>query len=78
MVSDKFLGHIISAQGIEIDPKKTEAISNFPAPKGISELRRFLGMVNQVAKFLQNLAEITKPLRDLKKENFLKTMHLLK
>ena len=66
----KFLGHIISAQGIEIDPKKTEAISNFPAPKGISELRRFLGMVNHVAKFVQNLAEITKPLRDLlKKEN---------
>lgn len=64
----KFLGHIISEQGIGIDPDKTEAISNFPAPKGITELRRFLGMVNHVAKFIQNLAEVTKPLRDLLKK----------
>ena len=64
----KFLGHIISEQGIEIDPSKTEAISNFPPPKEISELRRFLGMVNHVAKFIQNLAELTKPLRDLLKK----------
>ena len=66
----KFLGHIVSAQGIAIDPSKVEAITKFPAPEGVPELRRLLGMVNHVAKFAPNLAELTKPLRDLlKKEN---------
>ena len=66
----KFLGHIVSAQGIAIDPSKVEAIASFPAPEGVPELRRLLGMVNHVAKFAPNLAEVTKPLRDLlKKEN---------
>ena len=66
----KFLGHIVSARGIAIDPSKVEAITKFPAPEGVPELRRLLGMVNHVAKFAPNLAEVSKPLRDLlKKDN---------
>lgn len=64
----KFLGHIISENGIEIDPEKVEAITNLPRPQNVAELRRLLGMVNHVGKFIPNLAEITKPLRDLLKE----------
>ena len=65
----KFLGHIVSARGIAIDPSKVEAITKFPAPEGVPELRRLLGMVNHVAKFAPNLAELTKPLRDLLKKD---------
>ena len=65
----KFLGHIVSARGIAIDPSKVEAITKFPAPEGVPELRRLLGMVNHVAKFAPNLAEISKPLRDLLKKD---------
>ncbi|KAK7111283.1 hypothetical protein V1264_010944 [Littorina saxatilis] len=66
----KFLGHIINKDGIKIDPDKVSAISNFPRPENVPELRRFLGMVNHVGKFAPKLAETTKPLRDLlKKEN---------
>ena len=64
----KFLGHIVSAHGIAIDLSKVDAISKFPAPEGVPELRRLLGMVNHVAKFAPNLAELTKPLRDLLKK----------
>ena len=63
--SMKFLGHIISREGIKIDPDKVEAITNLPRPENVSELRRLLVMVNHVGKFSPNLAEVTKPLRDL-------------
>ena len=65
-----FLGHVISADGIRVDPKKVEAISAYPTPKDVPELRRLLGMVNHVGKFTPNLAEVTQPLRELlKKDN---------
>ena len=66
----KFLGHIVSEAGIEVDSSKTAAIGKYPALTNIMELQRFLGMVNQVAKFVKNLASKTEPLRALvSKEN---------
>ena len=65
----KFLGHIIDATGIRADPEKTSAIVEMQAPTGIPELRRFLGMANQLGKFTRNLAELTQPLRDLLRKN---------
>ena len=61
----KVLGNIVSAKGISPDPEKIEAIVNLPAPKNIREVRSFLGMVNQLSKFTEHLADKTKPLRDL-------------
>ena len=71
--SVKFLGHIIDEQGIRPDPAKTEAIRNFPVPQKVNDLQRFMGMVNQMAKFIPNLANLNEPLRQLlKKENMWK------
>ena len=66
--SVKFLGHTISAEGIKVNPAKVEAIRNSPQPTNVAELRRLLGMVNHVGKFAPNLAETTKPLRELLKK----------
>ncbi|XP_035825676.1 uncharacterized mitochondrial protein AtMg00860-like [Aplysia californica] len=63
--SIKFLGHIISKEGIQIDPEKVEAITKFPRPEKITDVRSFLGMLNHIGKFAPGLAERTKPLRDL-------------
>ena len=52
--SIKFLGHIVSDQGIEADPDKIDAIVNMSPPTDITSLRRFLGMINQLAKFSEN------------------------
>ena len=60
-----FLGHVIDAEGIRADPEKTEAIRKMRPPTSLSELRRFMGMTNQLGKFTPNLAEITQPLREL-------------
>ena len=65
----RFLGHIINKSGIHPDPEKLEAIQKMPTPKSVSDVRRFLGMANQLGKFLPSLAEISKPLRDLSKNN---------
>ena len=61
----KFLGQMVNNTGIRPDPEKVKAIQEMKAPTSITEVRRFLGMTNQLSKFSPNLAEKTKPLRDL-------------
>ncbi len=63
--SIKFLGHVIDAAGIHADKGKTTAIAEYPVPSNITELQRFMGMVNQLGKFVPGLAEINEPLRQL-------------
>ena len=65
-----FLGHLVGKNGIAADPKKIAAIKEMTAPTDIPSLRRFLGIVNQMGKYIPNLAEKSQPLRELqKKEN---------
>ena len=54
-----FLGHIISVDGLKVDPGKCDAIINMPIPNNKTELQRFLGMINYVGKFIPNLSNIT-------------------
>ena len=63
--SIKFLWQLIDNTGVKADPEKVQAIKELPPPQNVSELCRFLGMVNQLSKFLPHVAEETKPLRDL-------------
>ena len=60
-----FLGHRITDEGIFPDPEKVSAINKMKNPSNITELQRFLGMVNYMAKFIPNMSEITAPLRTL-------------
>ena len=64
-----FLGQLTDSSGIRPDSRKVKAIQTMPTPSNITELRRFLGMVNQLNKFTPNLADETKPLRDLLVKN---------
>ena len=59
----RFLGHIISKDGVRADPAKTTAVLQMKPPQDIAELQRFMGMVNQLGKFSPNLAELTEPVR---------------
>lgn len=61
----KFLGQLVDSNGIHPDPGKVTAIKLMNVPTNITELRRFLAMVNQLAKFTPQLSEGTKPLREL-------------
>ena len=61
----KFLGYLIGPDGVRADPEKTSAVRDVETPQSISDLRRFLGMVNQLGKFSPRISELTQPLREL-------------
>ena len=63
--SVKFLGHVIDADGIRPDLDKVTAITQFSKPTCVGDVRRFLGMVNQLSKFSPHLAELTQSMREL-------------
>ena len=63
--SVKFAGFIVSNEGYTPNPQLTEALSAFPTPNNISDLRSFFGLVNQLASFVDNVAELMEPLRPL-------------
>ena len=58
----KFLGHIIDQTGIQPDPEKISAVVEMDAPTNVLELRRFIGMVNQLGKFSKKIADLSQPL----------------
>ena len=65
----KFFGQNISADGISINETTVEAIKTMEAPKDKATLQSFLGLVNYMKKFSQNLSRIAHPLRELIKQH---------
>ena len=63
------MGHVISSQGLQVDPEKVQAIVGMPAPTDKDEIRRFLGLVQYVSKFIPRFSKLDAPLRILLKEN---------
>ena len=60
-----FLGHIISDAGVSVDPKKVEAITNWPRPTNVTEVQSFLGLAGYYRKFVEDFAAIASPLNKL-------------
>ena len=59
------MGQVIDAEGVKNDPAKVKAILDRKDPESVPDVRRILGMVNQLMKFVPNLAEKSKPERNL-------------
>lgn len=55
----------MEGSGVSADPDKVTAVSEMQVPQNVAEVRRFLGMVNQLGKITPQLADRTRPLRDL-------------
>jgi len=64
----KLLGHIISKDGIRIDPTRIEANLQIPHPRNIKELKAFLGKINFLRRFIPNLAELIRFLNNMLKK----------
>ncbi|GFR12748.1 retrovirus-related Pol polyprotein from transposon 17.6 [Trichonephila clavata] len=67
--SVKFLGCLITSEGEKPLPEKVQAISDFPKPQNISELKRFLAMLNFYRRFLPNAAQTQASLHELLKNS---------
>lgn len=63
----KYLGHIVSEDGIEADPQKVEVVEKYPLPTTVHELRQALGFLGYYRRFVKDFAKIAKPLHDLLK-----------
>ena len=64
-----FMGHVISKEGISTDPQKVKAISDLPTPKNAKDIRRILGMVQYLARYIPNLTSTAYPLQNLLKKD---------
>ncbi|MCO5575528.1 hypothetical protein L7F22_029329 [Adiantum nelumboides] len=64
----KYLGHIISKEGIRMDPEKLKVIDEWPEPCNVHELRSFLGMYSYYRRFIRDFSRIAGPLHDLTKK----------
>lgn len=63
----RFLGHLIDKDGIRPDPDKVKAIQQLPPPTNVQELKRILGMVNYLGRYIPNLSTVGQPLYELLK-----------
>ncbi|MCG8078888.1 MAG: DDE-type integrase/transposase/recombinase, partial [Candidatus Thiodiazotropha taylori] len=63
--SVKYLGHVVTENGVETDPDKIKALVEWPVPHNVKTLRSFLGFAGYYRRFIRDYAKIAKPLNDL-------------
>ncbi|KAK5775521.1 hypothetical protein PVK06_043419 [Gossypium arboreum] len=64
-----FLGHIVSGDGIRVDPRKISAIVDWKPPKNVSEVRSFLGLAGYYRRFVEGFSMIASPMTKLLQKN---------
>lgn len=61
----RYLGHLVTAEGVKPDPGKVEAVANYPVPQNSKELKAFLGLCGYYRRFVRRFADLAKPLTQL-------------
>ena len=61
----QYLGHVVSSQGVETDPEKTEALREWPVPRNPAELHTFFGVTGYYRRFVEGYARTVRPLQQL-------------
>lgn len=63
--SIRFLGHIVTGETLAPDPAKLSAVSSWPTPRSVTEVRRFLGFANFFRRFISGFSATSRPLEEL-------------
>jgi hypothetical protein len=64
----QYLGHVISAEGIAIDPEKTKAIMEWLVPKDVVDIWSFMGIIGYYRRFIEGFSKIAYPITSLQKK----------
>lgn len=67
--SIRYLGYVLSEDGLSMDVSKIQPVLDYPTPKTVKDIRRLLGLAGFYQKFIQNYSEITTPISNLLKKN---------
>jgi hypothetical protein len=63
-----YLGHIISEEGIVVDPEKIKSIEGWPTPRNVTEVRSFMGLAGYYKRFIEGFSKIAHPITSLQKK----------
>ena len=64
----QYLGHIISEEGISVDPENIEAIVNWPTPRNVTDVRSFMGLVGYYKRFIEGFSKVAHAITSLQKK----------
>ena len=65
----EYLGHILTPEGVRMDPKKVDSIISWPTPTSVTHLKQFLGLLGYYDDFVDHLADVACPRTQLFKKN---------
>ena len=63
-----YLGHIISKEGIAVDPEKVQAIQEWPAPRNVTKVRSFMGLTGYYRRFIAEFSRIDHAITSLQRK----------
>ena len=63
-----YLGHIISKEGIVVDPKKIKSIEKWSTPRNVVEMRSFMGIIGYYRRFVEGFSKYVHPITSLQKK----------
>eukprot|EP00253_Pinus_taeda_P015634 PITA_15634 len=69
----QYLGHVITKEGIAVDPEKIKAIMDWPVPKDVADIRSFMGLAGYYIRFVEGFSTVAFPITSLQKKG--KTFH---
>jgi hypothetical protein len=64
----QFLGHVVSSEGISVDPSKVQQVLDWKSPRTVHQVHNFLSLASYFHRFIPNFSKITKPITDLLKK----------
>eukprot|EP00253_Pinus_taeda_P011652 PITA_11652 len=64
----QYLGHVITKEGIAVDPEKIKAIMDWPVPKDVTDVRSFMGLAGYYRRFVEGFSKVAFPITSLQKK----------